>query len=369
MHLEPFLLDRWLTTYQFASPPIRYDLAASTGPAWTLGELLALGGSVARQQLDALRVSYGPPNGGEALRRRIAEVHDVDPNSVVVTTGASEALSALFCVLAEPGASVALGRPIFPAMPVMARAWGLAVTTYELSRDHRFEHSIDRILAATDERTHLVIVNTPHNPTGSVMASQEMAALAQALSERNIPLMVDEVYHPLYFDAPSATAARLANTIVIGDMSKALSLSGLRIGWVIDRDPVRRERLVEARSYFTISGSPITETIAAMALGEIPAVMARMESVARPNLALLDEFIRAHRKTLAWVRPGGGTTAFPWSIDGRNARPFCESLAREGVLVAPGDCFDAPEHFRVGFGAQSDGFGEALVIVSSVLAS
>lgn len=367
MHLEPFLLDRWLSEHQFGSPPIRYDLAASTGPSWTFGELLGLGGQGAQRVLSALPVSYIPSNGGEALRRRLAELHQVDPDCVVVTTGASEALSALFCVLAEPGANLTLGKPMFPGMSVMARAWGLGVTSYDLPRQQHFEHSLDRILAATDARTRLVIVNSPHNPTGSVMPQQKTAVLAAALAERRIPLMVDEVYHPLYFDAPAATAAGLPNTIVIGDMSKAFSLSGLRIGWLIDRDPVRRERVIEARSYFTICGSPLTEALAVMALGEIATIVSRLEAVARDNLALLDDFMHRHAGMIAWARPAGGTTAFPWFVDGRDARPFCEALAREGVLVAPGDCFEAPDHFRVGFGAQHEGFGAALDIMSRVL--
>jgi aspartate/methionine/tyrosine aminotransferase len=70
---------------------------------------------------------------------------------------------------------------------------------------------------------------------------------------------------------------------------------------------------------------------------------------------------------LGWAPPAGGTTCFPWLLDGRDARPFCESLAKAGVLVAPGDCFDAPAHFRVGFGAMRRGYGDALEIIRSVL--
>ncbi len=124
MQLPPFLLDQWLTAHEFALPPIRYNLAASTGPAWTLGEVLNLGDSASRKDLEALPVSYLPPNGGIALRRCIAELHDVDPDWVVVTTGASEALSAFFCLVSEPDASVVVPHPGFSAIPVMARAWG-----------------------------------------------------------------------------------------------------------------------------------------------------------------------------------------------------------------------------------------------------
>jgi aspartate/methionine/tyrosine aminotransferase len=369
MQLPPFLLDQWLNAHEFATPPIRYNLASSTGPTWTLGELLDLACSSVRKDLEATALSYGPPNGSLALRQRIAELHDVDPDWVVVTTGAAEALSAVFCLLSERDANVVVSKPGFTAIPVMAAAWGLGVRSYALERGKRFEHSADRILAAVDERTRLVVVNSPHNPTGAVMPPLEVAKLAEALAGRKIPLLVDEVYHPLYFGAAAPSAARLRNTIVVGDMSKALSLSGLRVGWLIDRDAARRERLIDLRSYFTISGSPITEAVAAAALGARHAILERLQSVTTANLELLDEFMHAQRDKIGWVRSAGGTVAFPWWVDGRDSRSFCESLARAGVLMAPGDCFDAPAHFRVGFGAQAAKFRDALRITSEVLDS
>jgi aspartate/methionine/tyrosine aminotransferase len=368
MQLPPFLLDQWLNAHEFATPPIRYNLASSTGPTWTLGELLDLTCGPVRKDLEATPVSYGPPNGALALRQRIAELHDVDPDWVVVTTGASEALSAVFCLLAERDANVVVSKPGFSAIPVMARAWGLDVRSYELERGKGFEQSAKRILAVVDERTRLVVVNSPHNPTGAVMPPLEVAKLAEALASSNIPLLVDEVYHPLYFGATAPSAARLRNTIVVGDMSKALSLSGLRVGWLIDRDAARRGHLIDLRSYFTISGSPITEAIAAVALTARHAILERLQSVTNANLALLDEFMHSQREKIAWVRPAGGTVAFPWWLDGRDSRPFCEALAKAGVLMAPGDCFDAPAHFRVGFGAQAERFRAALGIASRVFA-
>jgi aspartate/methionine/tyrosine aminotransferase len=264
---------------------------------------------------------------------------------------------------------VLLPFPVFSAMPVVARAWGLGVKAYHMSRERGFRQPAEWILAAVDSSTRLVLVNSPHNPTGAVMPAEELAHLAGELAKQKIPLVVDEVYHPLYFDRAMPSAASVPNTIVISDMSKALSLPGLRTGWLIDRDAQRRKRLVDARSYFTISGSPVLEMLAAVALRSRVKILARLESVARANLGLLDEFMQTHRDTLSWVRPAGGTVSFPWFRDGRNARPVCEALAQAGVLVAPGDCFDAPDHFRLGFGLQENGFLEALAIFSRVLAS
>src|ERR1700689_5360462 len=288
---------------------------------------MALGGGDVEREMNELNVSYVPPEGTSALRCAIAELHDVDPDWVVVTTGASEALSVLYCVAAEPGAAIAVPHPGFPGFATMARAWGLTVTGYELTRQNNFAQTADLVLTAVNEKTRLVLVNTPHNPTGAVMAPLEVARLAAALAERGIPLIVDEVYHPLYFGAAASSAAKLPNCIVVGDLSKALSLSGLRIGWLIERNARRRAQLINLRSFFTVSGSPITEAIAVHALAQKNAILARLVAVARSNLALLESFGNAQAGKLGWVRPGGGTVAFPWCLDASASRALCEAPA------------------------------------------
>jgi aspartate/methionine/tyrosine aminotransferase len=369
MDFPSFLLDRWVDAYEFATPPIRFDLAASTGPVWTIQELLALGGGEVMRELNAMPISYAPPQGGQLLRRQIAEYVGVDPDWVFVTTGASEALSMIFAMAAEPGASILIPSPAFPAYAAMAGAWGLRVTTYNLARESGYLQTADGILSAVSASTRLVLVNSPHNPTGSIVASTEIAKLGQMLAERRIPLLVDEVFHPLYFDMPVPSAAVLPDTIVVGDASKALSLSGLRIGWIIERDARRREQLIDARSYFTISGSPITEAICAHALSHNAAILARLNLVARRNIAALRAFMATHQSVFRWVPPRGGTLAFPWRVDGGNTRPMCEALARAGVLAVPGDCYDAPDHFRVGFAKLHQGFDQALDAATQVLRS
>jgi aspartate/methionine/tyrosine aminotransferase len=369
MKVPPFKLDAWLMAHEFATPPIRYNIASSTGPLWTFAELMALdGGGGAEPALGDVTLSYAPPQGSKLLRERVAALHGVDPDHVLMMTGASEALMALTCLFAEPGASILIPRPVYPAVPVLARAWGLGVREYELDRGQGFAQTADGVLAVVDAGTRAVFVNTPHNPTGSVMSQAEQRKLAEALAERGIPLIVDEVYHPLYFTGPAPSATGLPNTIVLGDFAKALSIPGLRIGWLVDRDARRREALLDMRSYFTISGSPLTEAVGAHALANAPQIIARLTEVARGNLALLAKFMAEHRDVLGWAPPGGGTTCFPWLLDGRDARPLCEALAKAGVLAAPGDCFEMPAHFRIGFGAMRSGYAEALEIFGATLA-
>jgi aspartate/methionine/tyrosine aminotransferase len=360
-------LDHWLAEHDSAAAPIRYDLASSAGPVWTLEELMALAGDMGKPPLGTLPLSYSLPQGSKSLREQIALFCEVQPEWVVTMTGASEALSALFCLAAGPDSSVVLPAPAFPAMAALAQAWGHRVKTYALSRGSRYSQSAIDVLSVVDETTRFVLVNAPHNPTGSVMTERELAYLAASLAEKRIPLVVDQVCHPLYHDAEHLSSATIPNVIVVGDLSKALSLPGLRIGWIIDRDQRRRERLVDLRSYFTISGSPLTEAIGVHALIHRHQILDRLRAAATANLALLQTFMSAHAHDIGWVRPGGGTVAFPWRLDGVDSRPLCNALAQQGVLIVPGDCFDAPEHFRLGFGAQVHGFADALDIFDRTL--
>lgn len=365
MDLPPFLLDHWLSRHSFAMPPIRYDLASSTGPRWTVGELLALGSG---SGIDDTVLSYAPAEGSRALREALGAFLGVDPDWVVATVGASEAFSILLCLAARPGANVILPSPGYPAFDPMAGVWGLEVKHVILSRDDGFRQTADGVLALVDDATAIALVNTPQNPVGTTMPRDEIERLAGVLEGRGAPLIVDEVYHPLYFAEPSASAAGMRNVVAIGDMSKALSLAGLRLGWLIERDATRRARAIDARSYFTISNSPLLERLAAHAFANRDVLLSRLRAVASENLDALSGFMVRVSDVLAWARPSGGTVCFPWFRDGRDSRPFCQALAARGVLLAPGDCFGAVDHMRVGFALMQPGeFVQALTIFEQTL--
>jgi aspartate/methionine/tyrosine aminotransferase len=368
MHLPPFLLDHWLARHEFANPPIRYNLASSTGPKWTHGQLLELDDGDLRHQLSTLAISYSPPEGERALREEIARLHHVDPDWVVVTTGASEALLIALCLAAEPGASIVLPQPGYPATETYAKAWGLKLRYYEISRADGYEVGATKVLAAVDENTRLVIVNSPHNPTGAVMRRVEIQSLAMELHARGVPVVADEVFHHIYFGEVQESAAGSSNVIQIGDLSKSLSLPGLRIGWLIDADAERRRRAVDARSYFSISSAPLMERFATIGLRRANDVLARVNAVTRANLQSLERFMTDQEAHLGWVKPQGGTLAFAWLRNGADARPLCEAFAKAGVLVAPGDCYGMPSYLRIGIGAsEPQDFAEALAVMSDVI--
>jgi len=357
MRLKPFLLDAWLDTYEHG---IEFHLASSTGPTWGANELLDLGGEEARRLYLNHKVGYSRPAGADSLREAIAGMQGVSADHVQVVTGASEALVVLMWLAAEPGANVIVPLPGFATFSALPESLGLELRYYHVRRENNFRIDVEEIQRLADSKTKLVLVNSPHNPTGATISDTEMEALHEFTFQHGIQLVCDEVYHPIYHGSESRSAARLPHATVINDLSKAFPLAGTRIGWMIERDARRREQYWTARSYFSVCNSTPAEILAEIAVRNHSTVLAKTQETAGRNLQHLDRFMASHRDLLGWVRPRGGMTAFPWFLSGEDARPFCQAATGRGILLAPGDCFDAPSHFRLGFAASGDNFARAL---------
>jgi len=357
MQLKPFLLDAWLDTYEHN---IEFNLAASTGPVWTVSELLDLGGEEARVRFLTHNLVYSRPAGADSLRQAIADMQDVDVDCVQVVTGASEALNVLMWLAAEPGANVIIPRPGFTTFSALPESLGLETRFYRVRRENHFRIDVDEIQRLADANTKLILVNSPHNPTGTTISDPEMEALHDFSSQRGIQLVSDEVYHPIYHGRVTTSAARLPHATVIADLSKAFSIAGVRTGWMVEHDARRREQYWTARAYFSISNTTTGEILSEVAIRNRDVVLGKAQETAIANLELLDRFMSDHRDVLGWIRPHGGMTAFPWLVSGENARPFCRAAIERGILLAPGDCFDSPSHFRLGFAAAGDAFPKAL---------
>ncbi len=357
MRLKPFLLDMWLDAYEH---DIEFNLASSGGPHWTMDEVLQLAGEDERQRFLHHHLVYSRPAGADGLRAAIAEMQGVDVEAVQVVTGASEALVALMWLAAEPGANVIIPQPGYPAFSALPESLGLETRTYALPKENGFRVDLEEIKRLADRNTKLVLANSPHNPTGATLSDAELDSLHEFTASHGIQLVCDEVFHPIYHGPATRSAARLPHATVIHDFSKAFPLSGTRIGWMIERDAARRERYRNARMYFSISNNTAGELLAEIAMRRRDVVLARTQGTATRNLRQLAAFMGEHRETLGWVPPRGGMTAFPWLLSGEDSRAFCQAAAEQGVLLAPGDCFSEPAHFRLGFAAVTDRFPEAL---------
>jgi aspartate/methionine/tyrosine aminotransferase len=357
MQLKPFLLDLWLDAYERHTA---FNLAASTGPTWSIDEILSLASDEERHDFLHHKLAYSRPGGAENLRAAIAERYSVPLDAVQVVTGASEALLVLMWLAAEPDANVILPQPGFTTFSALPESLRLETRFYSIRRENNFRIDIDEIQQLADRNTKLILVNSPHNPTGATLNDAEFDRLHEFTASRGIQLVSDEVYHPIFHGEPTRSAARLPHATVIHDFSKAFPLAGTRTGWIIEHDPLRRKAYCNARSYFTISNSSTGERLAEIAMRHRDRVLGRTQQTASENLRHLTVFMAEHRDTFGWIPPRGGMTAFPWLLSGEDSRRFCRAAAERGLLLAPGDCFEAPPHFRIGFAAMTDQFPTAL---------
>src|SRR5579871_3213456 len=147
MQLKPFLLDMWLGTYEH---DIEFNLASSEGPRWTLNEILTLAGEEEQQRFLNHKLVYSRAAGADGLRAAIAEMHDVDIDTVQIVTGASEALVVLMWLAAEPGANVILPQPGYPPFSALPESLGIETRYYALRKENAFRIDLDEIRQLVD---------------------------------------------------------------------------------------------------------------------------------------------------------------------------------------------------------------------------
>jgi len=366
MKLVPFVLEEWLGKYRDS---VAHHLGMSTGPRWTLAELRGLMTDAERDAFDRAALTYCPTNGREPLRAALAAIYGADPKEIVVFNGGAEALLSMFFVDGERGANVVVPTPSFAPFLEVPTALGVETRRYALRIENGFALDPDEIMRLTDARTKLILVNTPHNPSGALADESAIKELDAFAQRRGIHFVVDEVYHPIYHGETRRSAGEYTRASVLGDFSKSFSLPGLRIGWILERDAKRRYELENAHGYFTVCAGMLSELLAEVAARNRETIWNRARTVSAENLAALTEWCDANEERVEWLRPRGSMTAFPRLRGVNDARPFCVAAAERGVLLAIGEAFGAPAHFRIGYGLAMPRYREALGILSEVLAS
>ena len=216
---------------------------------------------------------YPPGPGQPDLRLAIVEHQkrfyglDLDPaTEVVVTTGATEAVAAALLGLVDPGEEVVALEPFYDSYSACIQLAG-AVRVPVTLRAPDFRLDLDRLRAAVNDRTRLILLNTPHNPTGTVLTGTELAAVADLAVERDLLVVTDEVYEHMAYDGehrPIATLPGMRDrTLSISSGGKTFSFTGWKIGWATGPAPLVRAVLMAKQFLTFVSGAPFQPAIAA----------------------------------------------------------------------------------------------------------
>ena len=221
--------------------------------------------------------NQSPPGAGEPeLREAIAEhrrdrygiEHDPD-GQVLVTVGATEAITASMLALVEPGDEVVVIEPYYDSYPAaIALAGGVRRTVpMRQGPDHRFVLDVAALRAAVGPNTRALVLNSPHNPTGTVLTDDELATVAEVCRDNDVIAVTDEVYEHLLYDGrahrPLATLPGMAErTLSISSSGKSFSATGWKIGWVCGPEELV-SAVRSAKQFLTfVGGAPFQPAVA-----------------------------------------------------------------------------------------------------------
>jgi aspartate/methionine/tyrosine aminotransferase len=354
MRLNAFELERYFARHEFN---VGYTMCSSDCESWSVEELLALEPG-ADEALRRHWLGYTESAGAPALRAAISGMYSgVEPGEILVHAGAEEAIFLFMHAALGPGDHAIVHWPCYQSLLDVARSTGCEVSRWEARAADGWTLDLREVRSLLRPSTRVIVVNTPHNPTGFLMARRDFEELIALADERGIVVFSDEVYRELEHDAADRLPAACdlsARAVSIGVMSKAYGLAGLRIGWAATRNAAVRERMAALKDYTTICCSAPSEFLAELALRHRRQLVERNLGIIGRNLALLDEFFARQERRFDWVRPHAGPIAFP-RLAGAEVGAFCDAVReRAGVLLLPGTLYGHPgNHFRIGFARRS----------------
>jgi aspartate/methionine/tyrosine aminotransferase len=350
MKLRPFRIEQYYAVHEFTA---KYMLSSSDAESWTIADLLALEPGAEAVFLGQ-RLGYTESSGAPALRAAISALYDrATPEDVLVCSNAEEAIFLLYHSLLGPSDHAIVESPCYESAAELARSTGAEVSLWTRRWEEGWAHDLDALRGLFRPNTRLVYLNSPHNPTGTQMGRGVLEAVVGMAREAGAVVFSDEVYRELEHDPahrlPAATDLD-ETAISLGSMSKAYGLPGLRIGWLVTRDPRVRQAALELKHYTSICASAPSELLSTIALRHREVLLARNRRLVNENLTLLDGFFERQAERFAWVRPSGGPVGFPRVLGEPAAALASRVLEAAGVLLLPGDVFDEPAHVRIGYG-------------------
>ena len=324
------------------------------------------------EELLNLPLGYGYTQGTPLLRQRISNLYEgVDENNILVTSGSSEAifLSALLTVSKDD--RVVMMTPNYLSFNGVAEALGAEVDYVPLLKKEKWEWDLDCLDEAVSDKTKVISVCNPNNPTGSVLNLEQMLKIVEIAGRVGAYLLVDEVYigAELGSNLTKSFLGMYEKTIVTSGLSKSYAHPGLRIGWIISG-----KRFVEEawaiKDYTTIASSSLSQHIATKVLEPetITKLRSRTKVLLNKNLETFSKWILPYSNHLSFLKPEAGGFAFvEYDMDINSTDLVHDLRKNEGVFIVPGDSFGIDKYFRIGLGHESIGFSKGLDLLSEGL--
>lgn len=309
------------------------------------------------------RADYGPNAGLPALREAVAEHEGTTAERVLITCGVQEGIALAILGTVEPGDEVLVPEPGFPVYATLTRIAGGTPVAYTPAAERRFRPHVDDILPAVTERTRLVVLCSPGNPTGAVATPEDWAAIGAALADAGVGVLSDEIYTAFQHERPHPSMRHhMDDAIVLGGLAKTHGLAGWRLGWMVLPEPLCAP-LTALHQHLVTSASTLVQEAALAALRD-PACAAGVRALAGRLRTRRARAIEALAGT-GWQVAAGDGAFYLWlrRDDAPDDLALCRDLMhRAGIVTIPGRAFgDAGRGFlRLSYSVDDPVLDEAL---------
>ncbi len=356
MKIPRFKLEEFWKKHEFTAP---YVLCNSAAESWKLQEILELPDVESKELFEHLSLDYTESPGHPLLRKEIASLYSqIDADQVLTFAGAEEGIYCVMRTLIDPRDHVIVIDPCYQSLKTLPEAFGADVTEISLDPEKGWKLSLDEVRRAFLPHTKLLVLNYPHNPTGSLLDKAVFYGLIELARERGTYIFCDEVYRYLEIDERDrlpSIADSYERGIALNVMTKSFGLPGLRIGWIATQAADFLQAVGSYKLYTSICNSAPSEILALIALRAKDQILKRNREIMLGNLELLDAFFKRHSNLFSWKRPQSGTIGLVKLLLPLSVEEFTERLVQTvGVLIMPGSLFGlSGNFFRIGFGKKN----------------
>jgi len=295
----------------------------------------------AREILLDGNIRYTPNAGLKEIRQSIAGYYEnkIQFENVCVTVGAEEAVFAsIFCYI-NPGDEVLLANPTFVAYKTILKMTGGKARYFDLDPHNNFRLNKNSFLEKITEKTKMVILTNPSNPLGITFSPEEINFIVSICAEKNILLVVDEIYRELYIhEKPSTMLDQYKNILIISGVSKAYCMTGWRLGWVVSKRKKLLAPIISAHQYICTCAPYLSQKVAVKALsGEGWVAKDNLRLKLLENRNFMIKFIKENLPECKILI--NSSSPYLFVNFEKDDRKLCMDLAERGVIVIPGSVF------------------------------
>jgi aspartate/methionine/tyrosine aminotransferase len=358
LKIPQFEMERMQSTWENV---VEMDMSESGVRPVTLRELAGMG-----LDLDAILdmpLGYSQSNGTIPLRESLAAIYPgATPDHIEVTNGTSEANYVLALALLRDGDRVAFEIPNYMQLMGVPKSLGAQVDCFRLRIDADWEVDWDEFERAVTDRTRLVYVSNPNNPSGSVLSDAAMRRIVERCEKVGAYLLADEVYQgaEIHCERTQSFWGMSDRVIVASGLSKAYGIPGVRIGWIVGPKDVIAECWTQ-HDYLTIGPNKISDHVARVAVANREKLYARTRRILRENLPAMREWAAGFGGFLTFREPKAGALCLMRYASPTPSYELCERIrVNRSVLIVPGAHLGLEGFLRVWLGGRPEFLAEGL---------